>query len=263
MKRRSNCRSCRPARWCRNTPPPPPAAPHPTSLSLDLIYTPAFAASGQLEDMTDLAKSLPYFEHLSKAHVGTGTYKAASTALPMSADASVLIWNKKLFKQAGLDPEKGPTNWAEIEALCRKGQRAWRRHQRLLLLRHLRRLQRLHLHAADLGVGRRYPRRGRLEGARSTARSCAAPSIFTARWSRRIYVPAGAQTDTGTNFFGGFAAGNIGISPSGAFAIGTCTTSTRTSTSASPSCRARMAAGHPLPAATISSSPRAATNLRR
>ena len=36
-------------------------------------------------------------------------------ALPMSADASVLLWNKKLFKQAGLDPEKGPTNWAEIE----------------------------------------------------------------------------------------------------------------------------------------------------
>ena len=33
----------------------------------------------------------------------------------MSADGSVLIWNKKLFKQAGLDPEKGPTTWAEIE----------------------------------------------------------------------------------------------------------------------------------------------------
>ncbi|TJX06396.1 MAG: extracellular solute-binding protein, partial [Mesorhizobium sp.] len=80
------------------------------------IYTPSFAAAGQLEDITDWAKSLPYFASLSPAHVKTGTYKDHIYGLPFSADASVLIWNKKLFKQAGLDPEKGPTNWAEIEA---------------------------------------------------------------------------------------------------------------------------------------------------
>jgi multiple sugar transport system substrate-binding protein len=33
-------------------------------------------------------------------------------------------------------------------------------------------------------------------------------------------VPAGAQTDTGTNFFAAFANGNIGLAPSGSFAIG-------------------------------------------
>ena len=33
----------------------------PDALSLDLIYTPAFSAAGQLEDITDWAKSLPYF----------------------------------------------------------------------------------------------------------------------------------------------------------------------------------------------------------
>ncbi len=33
----------------------------PDALSLDLIYTPAFAAAGQLEDITDWAKSLPVF----------------------------------------------------------------------------------------------------------------------------------------------------------------------------------------------------------
>ena len=31
----------------------------PDALSLDLIYTPAFAAAGQLEDITDWAKSCP------------------------------------------------------------------------------------------------------------------------------------------------------------------------------------------------------------
>ena len=88
----------------------------PDALSLDLIYTPAFSAAGQLEDITDWAKSLPYFAELSPAHVKTGTYKGRIYGLPFSADSSVLIWNKKLFKQAGLDPEKGPKTWAEIEA---------------------------------------------------------------------------------------------------------------------------------------------------
>ncbi|RUZ96354.1 extracellular solute-binding protein, partial [Mesorhizobium sp. M7A.F.Ca.US.001.02.1.1] len=41
---------------------------------------------------------------------------------------------------------------------------------------------------------------------------------------KKDLVPAGAQTDTGANFFAAFAAGNIGISPSGAFAIGALNT---------------------------------------
>lgn len=86
----------------------------PDALSLDLIYTPAFAAAGQLEDLTDFAKGLPYFDALSKAHLSVGTYDGKIYGVPFSADASVLIWNKDLFAKAGLDPEKGPTTWAEI-----------------------------------------------------------------------------------------------------------------------------------------------------
>jgi multiple sugar transport system substrate-binding protein len=37
-------------------------------------------------------------------------------------------------------------------------------------------------------------------------------------------VPEGAKTDSGANFFAAFAAGNIGIAPSGAFAIGALNT---------------------------------------
>ena len=92
----------------------------PDALSLDLIYTPSFAASGQLDDLTDFAKSLPYFSSLSKAHLSVGTYEDKIYGMPFSADGSVLIWNKDLFKKAGLDPEKGPTNWAEIRADAEK-----------------------------------------------------------------------------------------------------------------------------------------------
>ncbi|RWE04834.1 MAG: sugar ABC transporter substrate-binding protein, partial [Mesorhizobium sp.] len=195
----------------------------PDALSLDLIYTPSFAAAGQLEDITDWAKSLPYFSSLSPAHVKTGTYKDRIYGLPFSADASVLIWNKKLFKQAGLDPEKGPTNWAEIAADAEK--------------------------VNALG--------GDIKGFYFSG-NCGGCNIFTFTpliWAsggdilsedgskatldspqlrgaidlyrsmiKKGLVPEGAQTDTGANFFAAFAGGKIGISPSGAFAIGALNT---------------------------------------
>ncbi len=195
----------------------------PDALSLDLIYTPAFAASGELEDITDWAQSLPYLSQLSPAHVKTGTYKGRIYGLPFSADSSVLIWNKALFKQAGLDPDKGPATWDAIAADAAK------------------------IDALGNGVKGFY-----------FSGNCAGCQVFTVtpliwasggdilsadgskatldtpqmRGAIALYrgmvqkgeVPAGAQTDTGANFFAAFATGKIGITPSGAFAIGALNT---------------------------------------
>ncbi len=92
----------------------------PDALSLDLIYTPAFAAAGQLEDMTDWAKTLPYFNSLSPSHVKLGTYEEKIYGLPLSVETSIFAWNKDLYKQAGLDPDKAPTTWEEITANAEK-----------------------------------------------------------------------------------------------------------------------------------------------
>ncbi len=195
----------------------------PDALSLDLIYTPAFAASGQLQDITDWARSLPYLSQLSPAHVRIGTYKGRVYGLPFSADSSVLIWNKALFKRAGLDPNKGPATWREIADDAAK--------------------------VAALG--------GDIKGFYFSG-NCAGCNIFTVmpmvwasggdiltgdggkatldsaplRGALALYrgmvtkgeVPAGAQTDTGANFFAAFATGKVGIAPSGAFAIGALNT---------------------------------------
>lgn len=88
----------------------------PDALSLDLIYTPSFAAAGQLQDLTEWAKGLDYFESLSPSHVTLGTYEDKIYGLPLLVETSVLAWNKGLYEQAGLDPEKAPANWDEIEA---------------------------------------------------------------------------------------------------------------------------------------------------
>jgi multiple sugar transport system substrate-binding protein len=191
----------------------------PDFVSLDLVYSPAFAASGALEDLTDLAKSLPYFDQLSKAHVGTGTYEGQIYALPMSADASVLLWNKKLFKQAGLDPEKGPSNWQEILDAAGKvnalggdirgfyfpgacgGCNAFTF------------MPLIWASGGDILVD---------DGKRANIDS---PQMHEAiDFYREIvskgYIPESAKTDSGKNFFGGFATDKVGISPIGAFAIG-------------------------------------------
>jgi len=92
----------------------------PDALSLDLIYTPAFAAAGQLEDMSDWAKSLSYFNALAPAHVKLGTYEDKVYGLPLLVETSIFAWNKGLYKKAGLDPEKAPATWEEITANAEK-----------------------------------------------------------------------------------------------------------------------------------------------
>ncbi|MGE0284112.1 MAG: sugar ABC transporter substrate-binding protein, partial [Rhizobiaceae bacterium] len=195
----------------------------PDGLSLDLIYTPAFSASGQLEDITDWAKALPYFASLSPAHVKTGSYQDRIYGVPFSADSSVLIWNKKLFKQAGLDPEKGPTTWAEVEAYAEK------------------------VNALG-GDVKGYYFSGNCpgcniftftplvwasggdilsdDGAKATLDN---PKLreaidFYRSMIKKGLVPEGAQSDTGSNFFAAFAGGKIGLNPLGSFAIGALNT---------------------------------------
>jgi len=195
----------------------------PDGLALDLIYTPAFAAAGQLEDITDWAKSLPYFKELSPAHVKTGTYKDHIYGLPFSADSSVLIWNKKLFKQAGLDPEKGPTNWAEIEADAEKVNALGGD------------IRGFYFSGACGGCNiftftpLVWASGGEILSADGSKATLNDPKLreaidFYRSMVKKGLVPDGAQTDTGANFFAAFAGGNIGIAPSGAFAIGALNT---------------------------------------
>jgi ABC-type glycerol-3-phosphate transport system substrate-binding protein len=71
--------------------------------------------NGQLADLTPYAKALPYFSKYNKAVLAEGTdAKGRIIALPKGAYAQALHYNRKLFQQAGLDPNKPPTTWAQI-----------------------------------------------------------------------------------------------------------------------------------------------------
>ena len=84
---------------------PPDLAP------IEVTAFPSFTSNGQLLDITDKARALPYFDHLIPGHTAQGTYpKVGGRVYGISffPDLAVLVYNKDLFEQAGLDPENPP-----------------------------------------------------------------------------------------------------------------------------------------------------------
>jgi len=70
---------------------------------------------GQLANLTPYFKKLPYHKKYNKAVLAEGTNaKGQIIALPKGAYAQALHYNRALFKQAGLNPNKPPTTWAQI-----------------------------------------------------------------------------------------------------------------------------------------------------
>lgn len=58
--------------------------------------------------MTDEEKAA-YYPHI----VDTVTFEGTQWGVPIAFSTKAFYWNKDLFAQAGLDPEKPPTTWAE------------------------------------------------------------------------------------------------------------------------------------------------------
>ncbi|OWV71562.1 ABC transporter substrate-binding protein [Rhizobium sp. R634] len=195
----------------------------PDALSMDLIYNPAFAAAGQLEDLTDWAKSLPYFNSLSPSHVRLGTYQDKIYGLPLSVETSVFAWNKDLYKKAGLDPEKAPATWEEITANAEK----------------IRALgdDTYGFYFSGGGCGGcmiftftplTWGAGADILSADSKTATLDTPQMRKAvdiyrNMVKKDLVPAGAASDNGTNFLT-FTNGKIGQQSLGAFAIGTLVT---------------------------------------
>ncbi len=117
---------------------------------------PNWTSQGLFTDLTDRIDALPYIANVGQAHIVASTWDNKKYGLPFIIDLSVWMYNKALFKEAGLDPEKPPTTLKEFADAARAVQALGRRRRlRHLLRRQLRRLQRVHLVADLVGRGRR------------------------------------------------------------------------------------------------------------
>jgi multiple sugar transport system substrate-binding protein len=89
----------------------------PTVFTVPFTDARALGQAGQLADLTKLVKALPYFSKYNPAVIAEGrTSSGKIVAVPTAAYAQALHYNRALFSQAGLDPNKPPTTWAEVAA---------------------------------------------------------------------------------------------------------------------------------------------------
>lgn len=87
----------------------------PDVLDFDVADAPLFAATNVLADITDKTDKLSYKSALNPGMLKLGTYDNKIYSLPFSAGPSFILYNKTLFKKAGLNPDTAPTTWADIE----------------------------------------------------------------------------------------------------------------------------------------------------
>ena len=80
----------------------------PDILAGDVVRIPYWASEGIFTDIPKQIDGLDNKADLQQGHIEAGTVDGAEYTLPFITDVSVMVWNKNLYKEAGLDPEQGP-----------------------------------------------------------------------------------------------------------------------------------------------------------
>jgi len=89
----------------------------PTVFTVPFTDARTLGDNGQIADLTKEVKALPYFSKFNPAVLAEGTTsKQKIVALPTAAYAQALHYNRKLFSDAGLNPNKPPTTWGQLRA---------------------------------------------------------------------------------------------------------------------------------------------------
>jgi multiple sugar transport system substrate-binding protein len=86
----------------------------PDLMAGDVVRLPYWVSEGMFTDITDKIEGLPFRSDIARGHIDAGTVDGKEHTLPFVTDISVMVWNKDLYKEAGLDPEKGPTTLQEF-----------------------------------------------------------------------------------------------------------------------------------------------------
>ncbi len=92
----------------------------PDIVAIDLVYFPELNRSEQLVDLTEKIGKMDYVSQFSPTLKGIGTYNGKFYAVPFAAESALLFYNKKLFREAGLDPNHPPETLAELREYSEK-----------------------------------------------------------------------------------------------------------------------------------------------
>lgn len=92
----------------------------PDLFAADIVYVPNWVNQGLFQDVSANVDGLGYKDSINKGHLDAGTADGKEHILPFVLDLSMLFWNKALFKEAGLDPNKAPATLEEYAAAAKK-----------------------------------------------------------------------------------------------------------------------------------------------
>jgi sn-glycerol 3-phosphate transport system substrate-binding protein len=73
-----------------------------------------------VSDIANTAADKAWMDGFFPAFLANSQYKGKVYSIPFQRSTPVLYWNKDAFKEAGLDPEKGPANWNEMREMAKK-----------------------------------------------------------------------------------------------------------------------------------------------
>src|SRR6478752_10716738 len=94
----------------------------PDLFAADIVYVPNWVKQGLFQDISAQIDGLSFKDSINKGHLKAGTADGKEHVLPFVLDLSMMFWNKELFTEAGLDPDKAPANLEEYAEAAKKVQ---------------------------------------------------------------------------------------------------------------------------------------------
>ncbi len=97
------------------------ASSPPDLIEINNTWTVPFASTGQLLAMDDfIVKSKADLSDIVPAAIAQARFDGKTYSFPYRAESHALIYNKQLYRDAGLDPEKPPVTWKELLEYSKK-----------------------------------------------------------------------------------------------------------------------------------------------
>ncbi len=190
----------------------------PDVISFDLIYMPDFMRAGLLVDITDAMKGDADFAKVAPAFTHLATYKDRIYGTGFTPDVSILIYNKDLFRKAGLDPDKAPASLQEIHDDAKKIRALGADTYGFYFSGSCMGCNIFTTSPMMVASGAKILPSNADDEPLDGAGVKEVLQLFRDMWSEGL-IPASAQTDNGANFVATFKTGKIGIQGAGGFLI--------------------------------------------
>jgi multiple sugar transport system substrate-binding protein len=92
----------------------------PDVAQVDIIWVGEYVEGGLLTDLTDKLKAWQYWPDVVDSYKKATTWKGPSYGTWLNTDVRIMCYNKKMFRNAGLDPDRPPQDWNDVYDMSKK-----------------------------------------------------------------------------------------------------------------------------------------------